>query len=125
MEFQSTLSSAESIGTATLGWLLEKTQFALNHFPKTARFKNTRTLTLSKSTTKWLKMGHRKLRVFQYTVDQIVPVKTVPKKPGRPESALTLTPSSKGWLRPNQSVVYAMAIHPGHPLAASISSPRQ
>ena len=59
------VASAEGIGTATLGWLLEKPQFALNHFPKTARFKNTRTLTLSKSTTKWLKMGHRKLRVFQ------------------------------------------------------------
>jgi len=35
-------------------WLLEKAKFVLNHFPKTARFKNTRTLTLRKSTTKWL-----------------------------------------------------------------------
>jgi hypothetical protein len=66
-EFQSTLylvAGAEGSGVATLGWLLEKPRFALNHFPKTARFKNTRTLTLSKSTTKRAPLsGYWKLKV--------------------------------------------------------------
>src|SRR5437867_2279504 len=90
-----------------------------------ARFEKTITLTLSKSATQWLKIGQRRLRVFKYTVDQITPVNTVPKKPGRPDSAFTLTPSNNGWLRPNQKVVYATINQPGHPLAESISSPRQ
>ena len=82
-------------------------------------------LTLSKSATKWLKIGQRRLRVFRYTIDQIAPVKTVPMKPGKPDSALMLTPNSNGWLRPNQKVVYMTISQPGHPLAESISNPRQ
>lgn len=51
---------------------------------------------LSTSTTKWLMIGQRKLRVFQYTVDQIPPVKTVLMNPDRPDSAVKLTPKSSG-----------------------------
>ena len=52
-------------------------------------------------------------------------LRAVPRKPGKPDSAFALTPSSNGWLRPNQKVVYVTISQPGHPLAESISSPRQ